>query len=238
MGELPPGALIAAMAIRPYVLLSAAVSVDFHLDDVAPERLVLSNAQDLDRVDRERANSDAVLIGATTLRKDNPRLLVKSAGRRARRLAAGKPEHPLKVTVTGSGELGAGLPFWHCGGEKLVFTVDAAERKARRVLGAVADVVSTGPVLDWHLVLDELGRRGVDRLLVEGGGSVHTQFLARNLADELHLVIAPLLVGEAAAPTFLAPAAYPGGPTARMKLLEARPIGDVVLLRYAPKCRL
>jgi 5-amino-6-(5-phosphoribosylamino)uracil reductase len=225
------------MAIRPYVLLSAAVSVDFRLDDTARERLVLSNDRDLDRVDRERAAADAVLIGATTLRKDNPRLLVKSAERRARRIAAGKPEHPLKVTVTGSGELDAGLPFWHCGGEKLVFTVEGAVHKARRALGALADVVSTGPVIDWPLVLDELGRRGVHRLLVEGGGTIHTQFLAQNLADELHLVIAPLLVGEAAAPKFLAPASYPGGPASRMKLLEARPIGDVVLLRYAPKSR-
>ncbi|MGW0731919.1 RibD family protein [Streptomyces sp. NPDC002851] len=225
------------MAIRPYVLLSAAVSVDGHLDDTADERLVLSNDQDLDRVDRERAAADAVLVGATTLRRDNPRLLVKSAERRARRIAAGKPEHPLKVTVTGSAELDAGLLFWHCGGEKLVFTVDGAVSKARRTLGGRADIVSTGPVLDWPLVLDELGRRGVGRLLVEGGGTIHTQFLARSLADELHLVIAPLLVGQADAPRFLTSAAYPGGSTARMKLLEARRIGDVVLLRYAPKHR-
>ncbi|MFG2500779.1 RibD family protein [Streptomyces sp. NPDC048441] len=225
------------MAIHPYVLLSAAVSVDGRLDDAASERLVLSNHQDLDRVDTERAAADAILVGATTLRRDNPRLLVKSAERRAQRAAAGRPEHPLKVTVTASGELKPGLAVWHCGGEKLIFTVDGALPRARRALGALASVVSTGPVLDWPRLLEELGRRGVKRLLVEGGGTVHTQLLAQNLADELHLVVAPLLVGEATAPTFLAPAPYPGGPTARMKLLEARPIGDVVLLRYAPKGR-
>lgn len=226
------------MVIRPYVLLSAAVSVDGRLDDTSHERLVLSNHRDLDRVDGERAAADAVLVGANTLRKDNPRLLVASATRRAGRLAAGKPEYPLKVAVSGSAELNAGLAFWHCGGEKLVFTVDGALPRARRTLGAVADVVSTGPVLDWPLLLDELGRRGVERLLVEGGGMVHTQLLAQNLADELHLVVAPLLVGEAAAPPFLGSAPYPGGPRARMKLLDARAIGDVVLLRYAPKGRL
>lgn len=225
------------MAIRPYVLLSAAVSVDGRLDDAATERLVLSNHQDLDRVDSERAAADAILVGATTLRRDNSRLLVKSAERRAQRTAAGRPEHPLKVTVTESAELTPELAVWHCGGEKLIFTVDGALPRARRALGALASVVSTGPALDWFRLLDELGRRGVKRLLVEGGGTVHTQLLAQNLADELHLVVAPLLVGEATAPTFLAPARYPGGPTARMKLLEARPIGDVVLLRYAPKGR-
>ncbi|WP_329121341.1 RibD family protein [Streptomyces sp. NBC_01353] len=225
------------MTIRPYVVLSAAVSLDCHLDDATGARLVLSNGQDLDRVDSERAAADAVLVGATTLRKDNPRLLVRSAERRGGRTAGGKPEHPLKVTVTESAELDTTLLFWHCGGEKLVFTVDDAAPRARRTLGAYADIISTGPVLDWNLALDELGRRGVGRLLVEGGGTIHTQFLEWNLADELHLVIAPLLVGQAGAPRFLSPAAYPGGPTARMKLLEARPIDDVVLLRYAPKQR-
>ncbi|NBE55605.1 RibD family protein [Streptomyces boluensis] len=225
------------MVIRPYVLLSAAVSVDGRLDDTARDRLVLSNELDLDRVDQERAAADAVLVGANTLRKDDPRLLVRSAERRARRIAEGRPEHPLKVTVTGTAELDAGARFWHCGGDKLVLTVDAAEHEARRTVGALADVVSTGPALDWGRALDELGRRGVRRLLVEGGGIVHTQLLALDLADELQFVVAPLLIGQGGAPPFLGPAAYPDGPRARMELLEARPIGDVVLLRYAPKYR-
>lgn len=222
---------------RPYVLLSVATSVDGCMDDTSPARLLLSNAEDFDRVDEVRAGVDAILIGATTMRRDNPRLLVNSPERRAARVAQGLPEYPLKVTVTGSGDLDPSLKFWHHGGDKLVFTVDAALAKVRTTLTGLADVVSTGPVLDWGAVLDELGRRGVGRLMVEGGGTIHTQLMAQNLADELHLAVAPLLVGEADAPRFLSPAAYPGGSAARMRLLEARTIGDVVLLRYAPKER-
>ncbi len=74
--------------------------------------------------------------------------------------------------------------------------------------------------------------------MVEGGGTIHTQLMSQNLADELHLAVAPLLVGQADAPKFLGNGAYPGGSTARMRLLEARAIGDVVLLRYAPKERI
>ncbi|MFI0915309.1 RibD family protein [Streptomyces abikoensis] len=225
------------MTMRPYVLLSAAMSVDGYLDDTTADRLLLSNAEDFDRVDEVRASCDAILIGATTMRRDNPRLLVNSEERRVARVAQGKPAYPLKVTVTASGDLDADLKFWHHGDQKLVFTVDAALDKVRTALGDLADVVSTGPELDWGLVLDELGRRGVGRLMVEGGGTIHTQLMAQNLADEVHLAIAPLLVGQADAPKFLGAAAYPGGSTTRMKLLEARPIGDVVLLRYAPKER-
>ncbi|MFE9637024.1 RibD family protein [Streptomyces sp. NPDC006463] len=225
------------MTTRPYVILSAATSVDGYLDDTSSDRLLLSNADDFDRVDEVRASVDAILIGATTMRKDNPRLLVNSEERRAKRIAEGRPEYPLKVTVTASGNLDADLKFWHHGGQKLVFTVDSAVDKVKVTLGKLADVVSVGANLDWGLVLDELGRRGIGRLMVEGGGTIHTQLMSQDLADELHLVVAPLLVGQADAPKFLGTAAYPGGSTARMQLLEARPIGDVVLLRYAPKGR-
>ena len=64
------------MGPRPYVLLSCAMSVDGFIDDTTAERLLLSNDADFDRVDQVRAESDAVMIGATTLRRDNPRLLV------------------------------------------------------------------------------------------------------------------------------------------------------------------
>lgn len=220
---------------RPYVLLSVATSIDGFLDDAAPERLLLSNAEDFDRVDEVRAGVDAILIGAKTMRRDNPRLLVNSARRRSERLSRGLPEHPLKVTVTGSGDLDADLKFWHHGGRKLVFTVDDAVEKVEHTLGGLAEIVSTGPTLDWEAMLDDLGRRGVRRLMVEGGGTVHSQLMANELADELHLAIAPLIVGQADAPRFLRTADYPGGPTSRMRLLETRAVGDVVLLRYAPK---
>jgi len=220
---------------RPHVLLSAAVSLDGYLDDASPERLLLSNPEDFDRVDELRAASDAVLVGGNTLRRDNPRLLVNSPARRAERVAAGLPEYPLKVTLSASGALDPGLNFWHTGGAKVAYTTDAAAPALRTALAGLADVVGAGPAVGLGAVLDDLGARGVRRLMVEGGGSVHTQFLAQGLADELQLAVAPLLVGQPDAPRFLGPAAYPGGPGRRMRLLEARTVGDVVLLRYAPK---
>ncbi|WP_354642157.1 RibD family protein [Kitasatospora camelliae] len=220
---------------RPYVLLSAAVSLDGYLDDASPERLLLSNPEDFDRVDELRAGCDAILVGGNTLRRDNPRLLVNSPARRAEREAAGRPAYPLKVTLSASGRLSPELAFWHTGGAKVAYTTDAAAPGLRAALGGAADVVEAGERVALETVLDDLGERGIGRLMVEGGGSVHTQFLAAGLADELQLAVAPLLVGQAEAPRFLGPAAFPGGPTRRMRLLGARTVGDVVLLRYAPK---
>lgn len=220
---------------RPYVTLSVATSIDGHIDDTSATRLLLSNAEDFDRVDQVRADSDAILIGAGTMRADNPRLLVNSEERRAKRVAAGKPEFPLKVTVSASGDIDPALKFWHHGGEKAAYTTERGAEVLRERLAGLADVVSTGPELDFGKLLDDLGRRGVERLMVEGGGQIHTAFLSQGLADEIHMAVAPIVVGEADAPRFLNPGTYPGGSTRRMKLAEARTIGDVVLLRYLPK---
>lgn len=223
---------------RPYVLLSAAVSLDGHLDTRPGEdRLLLSNKEDFDRVDSVRASADAILVGAGTLRADNPRLLVNSAERRTARIAAGKPEYPLKVTITGTGDLDPDWKFWHHDGDMLVLAVgDAAAAKARANLGDPATVQSVPVEAVWPTALDLLGDEyAVERLMVEGGGTIHTQLLEAELADGLQLVIAPLLVGQPNAVRMLGPAEYPGGVTARLRLLETRQIGDVVLLRYAPK---
>ncbi|MET8248348.1 dihydrofolate reductase family protein [Streptomyces sp. NPDC005202] len=216
---------------RPYVLLSAAVSLDGYLDDTGPERLLLSSPADFDRVDEVRASVDGILVGAGTIRADNPRLLVNSPERRAARVAAGKPEYPLKVTVSGSGDLDPGAQFWHTGGEKVVYTTDKGAERLRRA-GVAADVVSLGAALDWRPLLEHLHDvRGVRRLMVEGGGAVHTQLLQQELADELQLVLAPLFVGDPEAPRLFGAGAYQGG---RLRLVETRAIGDVVFMRYEP----
>ncbi|RPF34621.1 dihydrofolate reductase family protein [Streptomyces sp. TLI_185] len=215
----------------PYVLLSAAVSLDGYLDDTGPERLLLSSPADFDRVDEVRASVDAILVGAGTIRADNPRLLVNSPERRAARVAAGQPEYPLKVTVSGSGDLDPDANFWHTGGEKLVYTTDKGAGRAR-TLGLAADVVPLGPDLDWRRLLEHLhDARGVRRLMVEGGGTIHTQLLQQGLADELQLVLAPLFVGDPDAPRLFGPGAYQPG---RLRLTETRRIEDVVLMRYEP----
>lgn len=217
--------------MRPYVLLSVATSIDGCIDDTGAHTLVLSGAEDRDRVDRVRADCDAILVGAGTIRADNPRLVV-SERRRAERIARGVPEHPHKVTVTASGDLDPGVRFWQHGGGKLVYTAAPAASRLRTRLAGLADVVDLGAEIDFGALLDDLGNRGVGRLMVEGGGQIHTGFLSLGLADEIQLAIAPIVVGQRDAPRFLNPATYPGGPTRRMYLAETRPVGDVVVVRY------
>jgi 5-amino-6-(5-phosphoribosylamino)uracil reductase len=223
---------------RPYTILSCGISLDGYLDAASQQRLVLSNDADLERVDAVRAQCDAILVGAATVRNDNPRLLVRRAALREQRRARGLRETPIKVTVTERAQLDACSNFFATGdSEKLVYCASRSVPMARRRLGSVATVIDGGEPVELPYLTGDLYDRGVRRLMVEGGGRVHTQFLTADLADELHLVVAPFFVGNPRAHRFVGEGAFPWNPQRRAHLAETRQIGDVVLLRYALSSR-
>ncbi|GAA3015425.1 RibD family protein [Streptosporangium longisporum] len=287
---------------RPYVLLSCAMSVDGHIDDRTPRRLLLSNDEDFDRVDAVRATCDAILVGAETVRRDDPRLLVRSPERRRERVARGLPPSPAKVTLTATGDLDPSAAFFTAGdAPRIVYAASPAvagltgrlrdavaggsggtgvsgpsgdagastglsaskASRASKVSGASgavgapgavgaseafgavgppgavgasgglgAEVVDAGDPIALGRVLADLYGRGVRRLMVEGGTSVHTRFLREDLVDELHLAVAPFFVGDPGAPRFVGDGPFPRDGRRRMEVAEVRAMGDVTLIRY------
>ena len=226
------------MADRPYTVLSCGMTIDGYLDDATGQRLLLSNDADFDRVDAERAASDAILVGAETVRRDDPRLVVRSEQRRSDRSARGCPPSPAKVTVTTTGRLDPSARFFTTGeSERLVYCATGSVGEARARLGDLAAVVDAGDEPHLRTVLEDLHDRGLRRVLVEGGGRVLTQLLVDDLVDELQLVVAPLFVGDGRAPRLVRDGVFPWRPDRRAKLAEVRQIGDVALLRYALSAR-
>ena len=226
------------MSEMPYVTLSSAISLDGYLDTADPPRLTLSNEADRDRVDSVRAHNDAILIGARTLRRDQPRLLVRSAAHESRRVASGLPHSPWKVTVTESGDLDPQAAFFTTGDTtKLVYCPASAAVRIRQRLGHAALVIGLGRGVAMTDLVTDLADRGIRKLMVEGGAMVNTQFLAAHLVDELHFVVAPLFVGDSQAPRFVGDAVFPWTSDRRATLADVQQVGDIVLLRYALSAR-
>src|SRR5215472_12735198 len=229
------------VAQRPYVLLSAAMSADGYIDDAEGQRLDLSDAADWDRVDELRAASDAIMVGARTIRTDNPRLLVKSPSRQQQRVAAGLPPHPIRVTVTATGDLDRRARFF--GAEpvpslvyappSLVYAPETVAARLTHVLSPAAVVVAApadSGRADLAWLLADLAARGVGRLMVEGGATVLAQFLTAGLVDEFLLAVAPVFVADPRAPRLLAG----GAPAGRMRLAGLSRAGEMAVLRYLP----
>lgn len=222
------------MPERPYTVLSCALSLDGYLDDASDRRLLLSCAADFARVDALRAASDAILVGATTIRRDNPRLLVRAPPLRDARSARGQACSPVRVTLTRGGDLEPSANFFTEGeATALVYCARAAAQATRQRAGTKVTVIDRDSPIRMDEVAEDLYRRGIRRLLVEGGHAVFTQFLTGNLVDELQLAVAPLFVGDPHAPRFVGGGVFPWRGGHRARLVETRMVDDVALLRYA-----
>ncbi|QSB05837.1 RibD family protein [Natronoglycomyces albus] len=217
---------------RPHVLISAAVSLDGYLDDDSTERLLLSNQADFDRVDHLRSTVDAILVGAGTIRADNPTLEVRSQERRRDRKSAGKGPTPTKVTITSTGNLDPQAKFFTGRAEKLVYTTDSALASTRDRLAEVATVVPTGPSIDLGYILADMRSRNYEQLMVEGGATVLSQFMSQGLVDQLHLAIAPFILGGPERTRFIQPGTYPFGPRNPLRLRNVEQLGEMAVLHY------
>jgi 5-amino-6-(5-phosphoribosylamino)uracil reductase len=213
------------------------MSLDGYIDDRSDLPLRLSGDADADQVDELRAGCDAILVGAGTIRADNPVLLLRSQARRDARIAAGLGPDPARVVLSRSGNLDPAARLFTTGSDRIVYVGSPASAQARERLRATADVVDAGDPVELDRVLADLAVRGVTRLLVEGGGSVLTQFLSAGLADELRLAVAPFFVGDSAAPRFVADGRFPWKPGHCARLADVASAGDVAVLRYALSSR-
>jgi 2,5-diamino-6-(ribosylamino)-4(3H)-pyrimidinone 5'-phosphate reductase len=189
---------------RPYVILNVAMTADGKLDTVERQGAKISSAQDSERVDRLRAESDAILVGGRTLLGDDPRLTVKSESLRAERLRRGVPENPLKVGVVSKAELRPDSRFLTEGPARvIIFTTtqtSAAQLEFLRRIGVEAFLMGERRV-DLTGVLAELKRQDVRRLMVEGGGTLIAEILSLGHVDEIYIYIAPIIFGGANTPT-------------------------------------
>jgi len=130
--------------------------------------------------------------------------------------------------------LDASASFFAAGDtEKVIYCASPIVNEASERLGSVATVVDGGQPVSLQWMSENLYGRGVHRLMVEGGQSMHTQFLTGDLADELHLAVAPFFVGDSAARRFVGDGRFPWNRHRRATLAEVRQVGDVALLRYA-----
>jgi 5-amino-6-(5-phosphoribosylamino)uracil reductase len=195
--------------------------------------MIMSGPDDLDEVDELRAAADAILVGAGTIRADNPRLLIRDPARVARRQARGLSAHPLRVTLTATGDLDPEARFFTGPGTPLVYCDSSALSAASGKIGGSGTVIDAGVPLSLRAVLSDLySERSVATVLIEGGAQVLRDALADDLADELRLAVAPFFVGDPAAPRFALPARYPHTAAKPMTLVSARRLADIAVLHY------
>ncbi|MBI4030628.1 MAG: dihydrofolate reductase family protein [Proteobacteria bacterium] len=172
------------------IILSCAMSADGYLDDSSPRRLILSSPEDLAEIQKLRASCDAILVGAETVRKDNPSLCTRDEQARQERIDRGLPPDPVKVVLTSSGDMDPSSRFFMKGnGKKIVYHT----KKKNNLLLPQATPVHVDSLIG---LIADLENRNMGRLLVEGGARTLTQFLEAGLFDEARVAVAPIKLGS------------------------------------------
>lgn len=222
---------------RPYVFINVAASADGKIDTVERRGAAISSTADKERVDRLRAEADAVMVGGRTLLGEDPKLTVRSAELRAQRSARGLPENPMKVGVVSCADLKPDGDFVHAGpARRVVFTTTQTSAQQAQILsGLGVEVYSSGETrVDLTQALETLKSLGVARLMVEGGGTLNFELLRLGLVDELMVYVAPLVFGGHSAPTMAAGDGLARSAAITLKLVDAQVADEAggVLLRY------
>jgi 2,5-diamino-6-(ribosylamino)-4(3H)-pyrimidinone 5'-phosphate reductase len=186
-----------------HVRVNAATSADGKLSSRRRDQVPISGPEDFARVDGIRADCGAVAVGIGTVLADDPHLTVEDPDLRAERRERGDPEHPARVVIDTRARTPTDARVLDDESETyLLVGEDAPDDRCAALREAGAHPVVAGTErIDLVAGVDELESRGIDRLLIEGGGELLFSAFEAGIVDELSVFVGPLLVGGRDAPT-------------------------------------
>lgn len=170
---------------KPLVAIKMAMSADGKTATVSGDSKWISCKESRELVHKLRAEYDAVMVGAGTVKRDNPRLTARTKGAR----------NPLRVVVDGRLSIRLDSKVVRKG------TIIAVSEKApkKRVLEAVgkgAGVLVCGKeAVDIRELVRSLGLMGIRKILIEGGSGLNASCLESGVVDRMYLFVAPKIIG-------------------------------------------
>jgi 2,5-diamino-6-(ribosylamino)-4(3H)-pyrimidinone 5'-phosphate reductase len=212
---------------RPVVWLNCAVSLDGRLAFAEGVRARLSSPEDLERVQRLRAEVDGIVVGVGTVILDDPSLRVHWE-----LLGRSPGPSPSRIVLDGSGRTPEAARVLDRSAPTIVATT---ERSRRAYPAHVRTIVAGAERVEVARLFPELRRLGLRRLLVEGGASVLASVVRAGLFDRWTVYYAPVAIGGARAPPLLAgPETHGSDEAVHVRLASVDRLGEGFLATYLP----
>lgn len=189
---------------RPFVTANFAITLDGRISTRNRTPSDFSSPTDKRRFAEIRAEADAVLVGATTVAADRMTMGVSRPDLQEKRKAAGKPIHPLRVIVSGSGAVDASLPvFAKDFSPILLFSTTRMSAEQQTALSPLCalHLYDSETVSLAHMLATLHEDHGVKKVVCEGGARLLRSLLEQDLLDEIHLTLCPRVFGGVGAPT-------------------------------------
>lgn len=222
---------------RPFVFINSAMSADGKISTRQRKQVRISGDADFKRVDRLRAESDAVMIGIGTVLADDPSLTVKSEELRNSRINSGREENPVRIIVDSNARTPVDADIFNKGkGKRIIIVSQAAPEDKILQLQQKAEIIVAGRYrVDISAAMQELKKRGIGKLMVEGGATLNWALISNKLVDEIYTFVGNLVIGGSTAPTFADGEGFCENETVRLELTGFEQIEDGILLKWRVK---
>ena len=225
---------------RPLVRLKVAMSLDGRTAMASGESQWITGTAAREDVQRLRARSSAIVTGSGTVLADRPSLSVRPDQWTLGQYGEGAVRQPLRVVLDSRLRTPPDTPAVTGDGECLVVTAgDANAAPAGALRGAGAQVIALaaagGDNVDLAALLEELGRRECNEVLVEAGPVLGAAFLRAGLVDELVVYMATVLMGSSARPMLSLDEIATMDQRRHLTLRELRHLGDDLRMILAPQ---
>jgi len=219
---------------KPFVFINVAMSADGKIATKERRQTRISGEEDFKRVDALRAESDAILVGIGTVLADNPSLTVKSDALRKWRKMQGKEENPMRVVVDSRARTPENADFLVKGeGKRLIAVAENAPAERVERLRRKAEVLVCGVErVNLRSLMRELWRRGVRKLMVEGGATLNWSLLSEGLVDEIYTFVGNMIIGGKDAPSLVEGEGFLVSEMLKLSLIGVEMLDDGVLLRW------
>ena len=216
--ELNAGFLSRVHRGRPFVRLKVGTSLDGAIAMKSGESQWITGPEARADVQRMRARSGAILTGIGTVLADDPALTVRDENIDTR------GRQPLRAVVDTRLRMPLSASMLDMPGTTLIYCVDD-ENQAPLPSADVVKVSASGEQADLSVVLDDLGQREINDVLVEAGPTLSGAMLADRLVDELVIYQAPHIMGSETLPMFSTPSWSTLGDRLDLDIIESRTIG-------------
>jgi 2,5-diamino-6-(ribosylamino)-4(3H)-pyrimidinone 5'-phosphate reductase len=206
---------------RPYVLINCAMSVDGKIAQPSGKQMKISSEEDLKRMYKLRNKSDAVLVGINTVLSDDPKLTVKEK-------YVKNPKQPVRIVLDTYCRTPVSAEVVNNVTKTLIIVGSKCNKKFGENVEIIKCKTTKGNLIDLKILLDVLYKRGIKKLMVEGGSSTISNFLNEGLVDDFYIFIGSMIIGGKNTPTLV----DKDFTDKKLKLVESKKIGSGILLHY------
>jgi riboflavin-specific deaminase-like protein len=220
------------MEPKPAVFCNYAMSADGKISTADRKGSGFASREDRRRMEAIRARADVIVVGAETVRRDDPPFHLRSPEAVRERMASGRRPHPDLCILSRSGRLSAGLRLGQQGLQRVFVATAAPVFALPRGWKARTELIRLADPPDMAALVAELAACGFRQILVEGGGTVNALFFEAGLVDEIYMTLCPVILGGAAAPTPVAGTGFSFDRRLRLELMDSERVEEEFFLHY------